>query len=52
MKRMVIDRKSDAPDSWMKRIGWLVLIWGLSVLALGLVAYGFRFVMKAAGLSL
>lgn len=52
MKRMVIERKSKAPDSWVKRIGWLLLIWALSVLALGAVAYGFRFVMKAAGLSL
>ncbi|WP_333814329.1 DUF2474 domain-containing protein [Tabrizicola sp.] len=52
MKRMVIERKSDAPRSLAKRIGWLVLIWALSVLALGVVAYGFRLVMKAAGLSL
>lgn len=52
MKRMVITRQSNASGSWLKRIGWLVTIWLASVLTLGLVAYGFRFVMKAVGLSL
>ena len=37
---------------WLSRLGWLVLIWGASVLALGVVALGFRVLMKAAGLSL
>lgn len=52
MKRMVIERQSDAPASLARRLGWLVAIWLASVLALGVVAYGFRFVMKAVGLSL
>lgn len=52
MKRQVIERESRAPDSWAKRIGWLVAIWATSILALAAVAYGFRFVMKLAGLSL
>ena len=37
---------------WLSRLGWLVLIWGASVLTLGVVALGFRVLMKAAGLSL
>ncbi|GAU82028.1 DUF2474 domain-containing protein [Bosea sp. BIWAKO-01] len=37
---------------WLNRFGWLVLIWGASVLTLGIVALGFRLLMKAAGLSL
>ncbi|MBA6067768.1 DUF2474 domain-containing protein [Pseudomonas mosselii] len=35
----------------LQRLGWLVLIWGLSVAALGVVAYGMRMFMNAAGLS-
>ncbi|PSJ64760.1 DUF2474 domain-containing protein [Kumtagia ephedrae] len=42
---------SPAPDSWLKRIGWLVLIWTASVLALGLVALAFRLIMNLAGLT-
>lgn len=34
-----------------QRLGWLVGIWALSVLALGAVAYLLRMVMSAAGLS-
>lgn len=42
---------SQAPVSWPKRVGWLVLIWAASVLALGAVAYAFRFLMNLAGLT-
>ncbi len=42
---------SQAPVSWPKRIGWLVLIWAASVLALGAVALVFRFLMNLAGLT-
>lgn len=42
---------SQAPVSWPKRIGWLVLIWTVSVLALGTVAYLFRLLMNLAGLT-
>lgn len=42
---------SEAPPSWPKRIGWLVLIWAASVLGLGLIAYLFRFLMGIAGLT-
>lgn len=34
-----------------QRLGWLVLIWAGSVLALGLVSYLLRLFMNAAGLS-
>lgn len=34
-----------------QRLGWLVLIWGVSVVALGIVAYGMRMFMNAAGLN-
>jgi hypothetical protein len=36
---------------WLRRVGWLVLIWAASVLALGVVAGLFRVVMKLAGLT-
>jgi len=35
-----------------KKLGWLVLIWAASVAALGVVAYGLKVLMHAAGLSL
>ena len=37
--------------SWLQRIGWLVLIWSASVLALGIVAALFRILMNLAGLT-
>ncbi len=36
---------------WFKRVGWLVLIWLASVLALGLVAVGLRLFMNVIGLK-
>lgn len=36
---------------WMKRVGWLVLIWCLSVGALGVAALVMRWVMDVAGLG-
>ena len=36
---------------WLRRLGWLVLIWVLSVAALSAVAWFFRVVMNAAGLT-
>jgi Protein of unknown function (DUF2474) len=38
-------------QAWLRRLDWLVLIWGASVLALGIVASLFRVVMTLAGLS-
>lgn len=37
--------------SWLKRIGWLILIWILSVLALVVAAYMMRLFMRLIGLS-
>jgi hypothetical protein len=37
--------------AWTRRIGWLVLIWAASVLALGIVAALFRLLMNLAGLT-
>jgi hypothetical protein len=36
---------------FLKRLGWLVLIWTASVLALGAVSYLLRLFMQAAGMS-
>ncbi len=36
---------------WAKRLGWLALIWVLSVGALGLVAWLIRQAMHAAGMT-
>lgn len=36
---------------WMKRFGWLLLIWAASVGALGLAALGMKLLMRAAGMS-
>jgi hypothetical protein len=33
-----------------KRLGWMVLIWAASVVGLGIVAYGLKVLMRAAGL--
>jgi Protein of unknown function (DUF2474) len=37
--------------SWPRRIGWLVLIWAASVLALGIAAMAMRGLMSLAGLT-
>jgi hypothetical protein len=37
--------------SWTRRVGWLVLIWSGSVLALGLAAAAMRGLMSLAGLT-
>lgn len=39
------------PPSWARRVGWLVLIWTLSVLALGVAAGLMRLLMTQAGLT-
>jgi hypothetical protein len=45
------DSTGAAPASWARRIGWLVLLWSASVLALGVVAAIIRVMMTAAGLT-
>jgi hypothetical protein len=42
---------SAGAQTWLRRIGWLVLIWAASVLTLGVVAGLFRAVMTLAGLT-
>jgi len=42
---------SAAGQMWLRRVGWLVLIWAASVLALGVVSGLFRVVMNLAGLT-
>jgi hypothetical protein len=42
---------SAGATTWLQRVGWLVLIWAASVLALGVVAGLFRVVMNLAGLT-
>lgn len=42
---------SDLSPSWLARLGWLVLIWSASVLALGAAAMIVRLLMAAAGLT-
>lgn len=37
---------------WLRRVGWLLLIWAASVAALGVAAYGMRLLMGWAGLTL
>jgi hypothetical protein len=36
---------------WLRRIAWLLALWGASVLALGVVAYAFRGIMGWVGLT-
>jgi hypothetical protein len=47
---MTAQPSAGAP-TWLRRGGWLVLIWAASVLALGVVAGLFRVVMNLAGLT-
>ena len=45
------DTGSTGKPSWLRRFGWLILIWAASVLALGVVAIAIRIIMTAAGLT-
>lgn len=36
---------------WLKRVGWLILIWSASVLTLAAAAYLMRLFMQAIGLQ-
>lgn len=54
---MAIDDEREPPrgdtqqPSWLRRIGWLALIWTASVAALLVVAMLFRLAMQWAGLT-
>lgn len=39
-----------APRHWYRRLGWMVVIWSLSVAALAVVAGGMRLFMRALGM--
>jgi len=43
--------ESSTDSSWLKRVGWLIVIWALSVLALGVVAFAIKKFMTAAGMT-
>jgi hypothetical protein len=45
-----IDGKPE-PRRWLRRIGWMLLIWSASVAALGAVALGLRVVMHLIGMT-
>jgi hypothetical protein len=47
----VVSQSSVPKTSWPRGIGWLVLIWTASVMALALVAVPFRMLMSVAGLT-
>ena len=36
---------------WLKRVGWLLLLWLLGVCVLGVVAFGLKLAMRLAGFS-
>ncbi|MDJ0040079.1 DUF2474 domain-containing protein [Pantoea allii] len=44
------ERQNETRSPWWKRVLWLVIIYGASVLALGVVATLFRMMMTAAGM--
>ena len=47
----MMESAARAGKPWLRRVGWLVLIWAASVAALGLVALLIRILMAAAGLT-
>jgi Protein of unknown function (DUF2474) len=46
-----VEQASVPTPSWLRRIGWLILIWTASVMGLAFVAVLFRMLMSAAGLT-
>ncbi|WP_407321278.1 DUF2474 domain-containing protein [Dickeya ananatis] len=46
----VVPARKTASSLW-RRLLWMVMLWGASVLALGVVATVFRLLMTAAGLK-
>lgn len=47
-----MDMQREPETRWWMRLVWLVLIWTASVGALGIAAYGMKFLMRAAGLGI
>jgi len=52
MKKLIreMDDETVIRQPWWKRVGWLAIIWGGSVLALFVAASVFRLLMTAAGM--
>lgn len=46
-----VSGSGDEKPSWLRRIGWMVLLWAAGVATVGLVAIVIRIVMTAAGLT-
>lgn len=44
------DRSAGTP-LWLRRTGWLLAIWAISVAGLAIVALAFRLLMRSAGLT-
>lgn len=48
-EKAIIEPSADG-KGWLRRVGWFVLIWALSVGALAIVALVLRAILTAAGL--
>ena len=44
-------RSRSASRKWLRRVGWLILIWATSVAALGAAALILRAMMSVAGMT-
>ncbi len=43
--------RSSPAGLWARRLGWMALLWTVSVVALGIFAFAFRGLMALAGLT-
>lgn len=50
-RESVTDANAPRRNHWLRRLAWLIALWGASVLALGVVAYAFRGIMGWVGLT-
>lgn len=51
MERSEVSVTQSQPGTWYKRVFWLIAIWFASVIALGIVASCFRWLMHMAGMT-
>ncbi|PPC94594.1 MAG: cyanide insensitive terminal oxidase, subunit III [Methylotenera sp.] len=47
-----MDETTRKKPNWRKRFGWLILIWLLSVMALAVVSFGLKMIMRAVGFQI
>ncbi len=52
MRWIQLMTRKPQPQAWWRRLGWMVIIWCGSVIALFIVASLFRGLMASAGLNL